>query len=528
MITQTIPEKQNLHHKPRTQREFNHRETETEIVFTLGLPFHQLDEKAALSECERLLDQKEPKHIVTANADFVAKAWKSPELKRIIVEAHRVLCDGQPIVWMSKLLGCGLPGRVTGSDLTPRLLELVAKRGDGVFIFGTDEKTLESLSSRLKELYPGLNLVGAVSPPYGSIDSWDNQLYIDQIQQSGANLLLVCLGFPKQDVWIDRYLAKIGTVSLAIGIGASLDFIAGKQIRAPRIFRTVGMEWFWRLLQNPRRMLGRYIDDFFSIAKIGSLQLKSMWFSRKESGRKLRLLNGIGLPNTMVIESSQIGAIHSLHTATFTESVVMDFRSEERVTINLVRDVIAMYRFCQRKQIKCCLFNAPRGLIKHLAEMQFSRWIPSFYHSSTVKAWTSVASGGNKLDAISISVLNRLDHEVSAREFYWDIVELLKHAPGQVKCLQLDLANLFHLSVPAAVRLISLQKKLKANELENSPAVVNITNAKPEVLDVLDILGLMNTMVTAWHDTLTDRKLQRKSRRQNQQQHTIKPGNLAK
>ena len=206
-------------------------------------------------------------------------------MRKLLFNADRVFCDGQPLVWFSKLLRDPLPERVAGSDLVPKLLERCARKGQSVFFFGSDEKTLGNLRSEVSRRFPGLRIAGAISPPMGSIDSWDNEDYVRTIREARPDVLLVALGFPKQDVWIDRFRDALD-VPLSIGIGASLDFIAGKQKRAPRWMQRCGLEWSWRLLSDPRRLCGRYARNFMALATLSVAHV----FNLVRRGHSLRRL----------------------------------------------------------------------------------------------------------------------------------------------------------------------------------------------------------------------------------------------
>jgi len=129
----------------------------------------------------------------------------------------------------------GLPERVAGCRISgPKLLQRSAERGWGVFLFGSDEETMAVLKVRLARLYPGLRLVGAIVPPYGQIEDWDNEAYVAEIRAAKPSVFLAALGFPKQDLWINRYL-KPAAPTLAVGVGASLDFLVGAQYSCPSL-----------------------------------------------------------------------------------------------------------------------------------------------------------------------------------------------------------------------------------------------------------------------------------------------------
>jgi N-acetylglucosaminyldiphosphoundecaprenol N-acetyl-beta-D-mannosaminyltransferase len=268
-------------------------ETATARRLVLGLPFTAVSAPAALERCLEIVNRREPRHVITANTDFLAKAEADPDVRRLMFEADEVFCDGMPLVWASRLFerpGRGLPARVTGSDLVPRLLDRLAAAGKSVFFLGSDEATLKRLTQKLSQELPALKIAGAVAPPMGPIDSWDNESLVETIRSARPDVLMVAVGFPKQDQWIQRFGSLIG-VPLMIGVGASLDFIAGKQTRAPRWMQVSGLEWIWRLGTDPKRLARRYLDDAAVFARVIGRQLRAtlrnhlpVWGARPADG----------------------------------------------------------------------------------------------------------------------------------------------------------------------------------------------------------------------------------------------------
>lgn len=234
---------------------------EPNIVVLLGLPFHDLTMEETLDECASMLLEEECRYIVTANVDFTLQAQQDPDLKKIVYYADRILCDGMPLVWISRWFGRSLRQRVAGSDLVPKLLAHCAKAGHGVYFFGSDLSTLAQAKEIAERRYPGLRVAGYDAPPVGAVVEWNNDEICARMKASGARLLLVCLGCPKQERWIFAHEGQHG-IPLSIGVGASLDFITGKQTRAPRLFQRLGIEWVWRMLSDPRRLTKRYAGDF--------------------------------------------------------------------------------------------------------------------------------------------------------------------------------------------------------------------------------------------------------------------------
>lgn len=250
---------------------------EPEMMFLLGLPFHDVTLDEVLDHCREMMRRDKPSYVVTANVDFTTQASEDEDLRRIVFFADRVVCDGMPLVWLSRISGYPLRERVAGSDMVPRLLEICGEEKHGVYFLGSDEKTLAEAKEIVEDRYPGLRVVGYESPPMGAVVEWDNEAMCERMRVSGAKLLLACLGCPKQERWIHAHHQDSG-IALSIGVGASLDFITGKQKRAPKWMQKTGLEWFWRMSSNPKRMVGRYGADFVFLIK-GAV---SEWLLRRK------------------------------------------------------------------------------------------------------------------------------------------------------------------------------------------------------------------------------------------------------
>ena len=234
-------------------------------IALLGVPFDHLTMAAAVKCIERMVETRQPHYVVTANANFLVQARRDVELRRILLEAHLVLCDGTPLVWASRLLGNPLPERVAGSDLAPLLVQLALKKNYRLFLLGASPEANAQAVARLKELHPTLNVVGNYSPPFKSLLEMDHAEIQQRIGEARPDLLFVSFGCPKQEKWIAMNYHGLG-VPVTIGVGATIDFLAGRVKRAPRWMQRAGMEWLFRLLQEPRRLFQRYFGDVWHFA----------------------------------------------------------------------------------------------------------------------------------------------------------------------------------------------------------------------------------------------------------------------
>jgi N-acetylglucosaminyldiphosphoundecaprenol N-acetyl-beta-D-mannosaminyltransferase len=236
-------------------------------IAILGVPFDNITTQETLRIIDEMIVSRRPHYLATANVDFIVQALHDVELRRILFDAHLVLCDGTPLVWASKLLGNPLPERVAGSDVVPLLLGVAAEKGYRPFFLGSSPGTLETAVARVKEKYPKLELAGHYSPPFNKLLEMDHEEIRDRIISSHPDLLFVGFGCPKQEKWINMHYRSLG-VPVAVGVGGTFDFLAGKLARAPHWMQKSGTEWIFRLLQEPKRLFARYAKDlwFFSRA----------------------------------------------------------------------------------------------------------------------------------------------------------------------------------------------------------------------------------------------------------------------
>jgi N-acetylglucosaminyldiphosphoundecaprenol N-acetyl-beta-D-mannosaminyltransferase len=202
--------------------------------------------------------------------DFAVQALEDEELRRILFEAHLVLCDGTPLLWASRLLGNRLPERVAGSDLVPILIGLAAQRDYRIYFLGGRSDVIERAIENITRQHPTLNVVGWDSPPFAPLHEMDHAEIRARIQAARPDLLFVSFGCPKQEKWIAMNYRALG-VPVCVGVGATIDFLAGEVSRAPSWMRRCGLEWSFRLLQEPRRLFRRYVKDFWVFGR-GLLQ----------------------------------------------------------------------------------------------------------------------------------------------------------------------------------------------------------------------------------------------------------------
>lgn len=222
-----------------------------------GIPIDNLTMGQTLDRIDEMVRSRRPHRIATANVDFLWQANRNPALRLCLFESDLVLCDGTPLVWLSRLFGNALPQRVAGSDLVPRLLRRAEQNGHRVYLLGGASEVVAKAVEKIRKEYPGLVLAGHHSPPFASIERMDHAEVRSRIRSSNADIVLVSFGCPKQERWIERNYREVGA-AVCIGVGATIDFLAGAVSRAPLWMRRCGLEWTFRLVQEPRRLALRY------------------------------------------------------------------------------------------------------------------------------------------------------------------------------------------------------------------------------------------------------------------------------
>lgn len=222
---------------------------------------NNVTQQEAILEIERIINYGEKTYVVTPNLDHIVKLEEDVDFVRCYEKAGLVLADGNPLVWASKLLGTQLKALVTGSDLFPALCAHAAVKGHRLFFLGGLDGVAQKAADNLKILHPQINVVGVYSPPFGfDKNKEENDKIINMINKAKPHLLFVGVGAPKQEKWMYHNIDVLD-INVALGIGASFDFVAGTIKRAPKAIRNIGMEWFWRFSNEPKRLFKRYFIE---------------------------------------------------------------------------------------------------------------------------------------------------------------------------------------------------------------------------------------------------------------------------
>jgi N-acetylglucosaminyldiphosphoundecaprenol N-acetyl-beta-D-mannosaminyltransferase len=220
-------------------------------VSILGCEIDRLDMAATLERCATVIRDRRYTQHVAINAAKLVTLRHQPELRAVIEGCHLVSADGQSIVWASRLLGDPLPERVAGVDLMQELFALAEADGYRVYILGARQDVLHTATHRLHQRHPQLAIAGARHGYFADDDS-------PQIRAAQPDILFLAMSSPRKEQWLGRFGESLG-VPLVMGVGGSIDIIAGITRRAPKLWQRLGIEWLYRLLQEPRRMFRRYL-----------------------------------------------------------------------------------------------------------------------------------------------------------------------------------------------------------------------------------------------------------------------------
>jgi N-acetylglucosaminyldiphosphoundecaprenol N-acetyl-beta-D-mannosaminyltransferase len=229
-----------------------------ERIDVLGCPFDAITFDEAVAAIKDAMLENRRLHVVTGNIDFVMKAKRDPIFAEEIRQADLVTADGVPILWAASLLGAPLRGRVNGTDLVWKCAELSALTGCAVALIGAGPGVAMRAAKKMQDRFPGAG-IHAIPTPF-QLGSLENTALVEQIKAIKAKIILAALGAPKQERWLQAHLDECGA-NVGVGVGSAFDIICGDIPRAPRWMRENGLEWFHRMLFEPKRLGRRYLIE---------------------------------------------------------------------------------------------------------------------------------------------------------------------------------------------------------------------------------------------------------------------------
>jgi N-acetylglucosaminyldiphosphoundecaprenol N-acetyl-beta-D-mannosaminyltransferase len=240
-------------------------------VALLGTPIDPLSWEQALGRILRWASARQSRMICLCNVHVVVSARHDEALARALQLADMSTPDGAPVAWLMRKIGWPEQQRISGPDLMWRLIAEAVRLQLPVFLLGSTETTLARLTQRLQQVFPDLQIAGMLSPPFRQLSATEDAQMVEIINNSGARLLFVGLGCPKQEIWMAAQRDRVQAVML--GVGAAFDYHAGVLPRAPQNWQRLGLEWLYRLWREPTRLIKRYLvtNSLFLLALPGEL-----------------------------------------------------------------------------------------------------------------------------------------------------------------------------------------------------------------------------------------------------------------
>ncbi len=235
----------------------------------LGVHFDVVNYDTIVEAIFTAIRKRERAWLCTVNVAILMMRRDLPSLRDFIQRARWVVADGKPVVWISRFFGQGLPERITGVDLIERIAERAVEERTGIFFLGAEETIGQAMIMRFQERYPGLDIRGYRN---GYFTPGEAPGIADSIAKSGAEILIVGMGVPRQEQFISDHWDKLG-ISFAIPVGGSFDVLSGHRKRAPELVQKIGMEWMYRLVQEPGRLWKRYLTTNLRFLYLTSIEL---------------------------------------------------------------------------------------------------------------------------------------------------------------------------------------------------------------------------------------------------------------
>ncbi|QTE28908.1 WecB/TagA/CpsF family glycosyltransferase [Pengzhenrongella sicca] len=227
------------------------------VVTLAGRELFLGDQAELLARIESLLPARGVLAVITPNVDQTLNYIRIPDLRRAYDEAEIRITDGFPLVKLGQLLGASRLQRHTGADLLPLVSERSLRNGWRIAVTGGEEHVAQAAADKLRKLYDA-DVVAVPFPYISSVEDDASRKVVDELVRIQPDLVFVCLGSPKQDVWVSHWRSELPP-ALYIGAGAAVDFVAGTKKRAPKVVQRLGGEWFYRMVQEPRRLAWRYL-----------------------------------------------------------------------------------------------------------------------------------------------------------------------------------------------------------------------------------------------------------------------------
>lgn len=495
-----------------------------ECVNSLGIPVDNVSFQQAV---ERIVIMAKScdgraRFVSTLNVDFLVNSLgcffsrpRHPELLNILRHSDMVTADGFPIVWLSKLVGAPLKARVTGADLVPVLASKFAKEGLSLFLLGGREGSAAAAANTLIESYPDLKIAGTSAPfihTEGSdlvgFGKSDDEL-IRRINQSGADILLLGLGNPKQELWFNRNRRKLN-VPVSIGVGGTFEFINGATKRAPAWMQKFNLEWSYRITQDPARLWKRYVKGLIKLVILISPLLfyrakelllyrqnnnsfqpeilwQSVWSSRQQS------LAVLHLP-TLVTANYLRRLVYSLENNSETALRILDFSSVKHIRFSGLYEFIRLAEYLNEPDNHISLLGMSGAVKRELSACRIIDVITDSHVGDTISTLSSGKSTQDiscksyvMSDTTLIFLSGRVDSEGLGQLGF---IESLKHAVRGRTCI-IDLRDVTLLETSAIATLHDFFE----TELEEKGGAVLMSGMSANVRQMFHMAALGDSVL---------------------------------
>jgi N-acetylglucosaminyldiphosphoundecaprenol N-acetyl-beta-D-mannosaminyltransferase len=225
----------------------------------LGVQVHAVQIPEVVAQMECWIEKGSPGHfIIVANAHIISERMKDPSLRKVLENASLTVPDGMPLIWLARRRGFPLQRRVYGPDLMWTFLQETSKKGYRHYFYGSTDEVLQHLKARLLSRFPSLSICGMYAPPFRPLTEEEDRQVVQMINEAKPDVLWIGLGCPKQERWMDEHRDRL-QVPVMVGVGQAFDIFAGVKRRAPAWMQDHGLEWLFRLRQEPRRLWRRYL-----------------------------------------------------------------------------------------------------------------------------------------------------------------------------------------------------------------------------------------------------------------------------
>jgi N-acetylglucosaminyldiphosphoundecaprenol N-acetyl-beta-D-mannosaminyltransferase len=492
-----------------------------ECISILGIPVDNLTITETIDSIFRMVDDYQnnstPKYIATVNVDFITNtiSWSSkgsrhPELLDVLRRADLVTADGMPVVWIPRLMSSPIKERVAGSDLLPLISEKAAGLNKSIFLFGARPGIADNAAKILNERYSGLRIAGTYSPVVATegeemLDSFEeDQKLVTMINNSGADILFIGLGNPKQEIWFNRNRDNI-EVPVSIGVGGSFSFITGDVLRAPVWMQKSGLEWMYRIYKDPRRLWKRYLKGLvklgvcillpmlYHIINKTLIMLKGLWPNTIDKSDVNISQNDMAVTYEMPLKATResISDIRAFIMKSKEPLLVLDFKNTKYIDLYLMGFLISLWRYFKTINKKIYL----TGVSSHVKRMLKYNRLQDIADELTqgnheIITEPAVKSAGNSFSCITSSDNNFFRIELSGRLDAASIAELdvrnIIESIGSKNCI----INLKDLKFVDSTGLTFFIRIKKLHSTHNKTPF--LCNANQDIMQMFNITKLNN------------------------------------